>query len=279
VAATVLTVGACSLAGSPAAGASEVVYDNLPASNPGNLPSMAFEATSTSQFGGQVQLAGTARKGMTLYVGMSSWACQKGSWTGSPECVTEMGARFEWPVTLELYEVGAGGAPGALLKSVTRTFKMPYRPSQNNKKCRNAKGEPTGGWYLLSLNQCFHGKYFRIGFPLGRAKLPAVVIVSVLFNTSDYGAELQRPLKPGCETTSGGCPFDSLNVAVTEPANEVEPAPVAPSVGSDPRPADAYLSSTWGGAYCDGGASGTGSFRLDAGCWTGYQPTFEVLAE
>jgi hypothetical protein len=30
--------------------------------------------------------------------------------------------------------------------------------------------------------------------------------------------------------------------------------------------------------YCDGGTGGTGTFRLDAGCWTGYQPAFQVKA-
>jgi hypothetical protein len=49
-------------------------------------------------------------------------------------------------------------------------------------------------------------------------------------------------------------------------------------VGTDPQPADAYLNSSFGGAYCDGGTGGTGSFRLDAPCWTGFQPAIEVAA-
>lgn len=33
-----------------------------------------------------------------------------------------------------------------------------------------------------------------------------------------------------------------------------------------------------GGAYCDNGVGGTGSFRLDEGCWTGYLPAIKVEA-
>jgi len=49
-------------------------------------------------------------------------------------------------------------------------------------------------------------------------------------------------------------------------------------VGSQPLPDDAYLNSADGSQYCDGGTGGTGTFRLDAGCWTGYQPAFQVKA-
>jgi hypothetical protein len=51
-----------------------------------------------------------------------------------------------------------------------------------------------------------------------------------------------------------------------------------PNFGAFPLPEDAYLN---GGSYpyCDHGAGGTGTFRLDAGCWGGYQPSFEVKAQ
>jgi len=41
------------------------------------------------------------------------------------------------------------------------------------------------------------------------------------------------------------------------------------------------LNSTWTGAYCDNGADGTGSFRLDSptsACWTGYVPAVQFTA-
>jgi hypothetical protein len=90
--------------------------------------------------------------------------------------------------------------------------------------------------------------------------LPKPAIVAVAYNTSDFGAEPQRSIAPG------GGPYDSLNVALTGTA----------SVGSQPQPEDAYLDSTWNGAYCDSGAGGTGSFRLDSGCWGGFQPLITV---
>ena len=46
-------------------------------------------------------------------------------------------------------------------------------------------------------------------------------------------------------------------------------------------PSDANnLNSAFGGNYCDGGTGGTGIFRLDTapGCWTGYQPIFQLKA-
>ncbi|MBI2356983.1 hypothetical protein HYV12_02970 [Candidatus Dojkabacteria bacterium] len=41
--------------------ASAVVYNSIPDPLPGNVPSLGFEATSTSEFGGQVSLVGTER--------------------------------------------------------------------------------------------------------------------------------------------------------------------------------------------------------------------------
>ncbi len=56
------------------------------------------------------------------------------------------------------------------------------------------------------------------------------------------------------------------------------PTPVAPSVGTDPQPENAYQNSQTAANYCDKGVGGTGVFRLDAGCWTGYQPLLRVRA-
>jgi hypothetical protein len=250
----------------------ELIYSNFPTPTPPNVVSQPFEASGSGQFGGTVEFAGLARKGPSVFVEMSSWACQSGSWTGSPECITTMGAKFEWPVTLNINQVGPGNTVGPLIGSITKTFKMPYRPSQNNKRCT---GTHAGAYYVGTVGECFHGKLFKIFFTLSKVTLPAKAILSVAYNTSDFGTEPQRPKSPACEPN---CPYDSLNVGLTEPPNELAPTPVAPSVGTDPQPADAYHNSAWSGNYCDGGAGGTGTFRLDAGCWTGYQPLFAVKA-
>jgi hypothetical protein len=239
------------------------------------VKSEPFETNQVAQFGGLVEFAGIARKGPTIIIEMSSWACESGSWTGTPECKTTPGAKFEWPVTLSINQLGPENTVGPLLARMTKTFKMPYRQSQNNKRCT---GGSFGGYYVLAFNSCFHGRLFKIIFSLTTLALPAKAIISVAYNTSDYGAVPQRPNNPACETGPGGCPFDFLNMGLTEPPNPASPTPVPPSVGTDPLLESVYQNTLSGPNYCDGGAGGTGTFRLDQGCWTGYQPLFKVKA-
>jgi hypothetical protein len=127
---------------------------------------------------------------------------------------------------------------------------MPYRPPANATKCAG-----NGGWFRGG--NCFHGKLFKISFALKGVTLSTNAIISVSYSTTDYG---QAPTGvPG--------PYDSLNVGTTSDN---------PSTGTYPSPNDAYYNTTFAGFYCDGGAGGTGTFRLDAGCWTGTQPTIQV---
>jgi hypothetical protein len=263
LAAALLAATAISALAAGAAGASPtVIYNNLASPFPGNVPSEAIEATSTSEFGGQVEFAGPSLTTTKVTVAMSSWACQSGG-AEDGSCVTSPGAKFEWPVTLRVYTVGAGNAVGTQIARLTKTFKMPYRPSAN----AGCTGEHLGGW--KAMGKCFHGRLFRIAFVLRGVTLPSKAIISVAFNTTDYGAEPTHV--PG--------PYDSLNVGGMEGA---------PSVGADPQPESVYINSTWTGAYCDAGAAGTGSFRFDpalpGSCLPGYdgfdkeglQPAIEV---
>jgi len=274
--AAVVASGVLAMTAGTASAENQVVYDNLPATAPGNVVSEAFEATQTGQFGGEVELAGSARKAGTVVVGMSSWACEQGAWTGTPECKSEAGVTFSLPVTLNINAVGPGNAVGPLLRSVRKTFNMPYRASQNNVKCKNEKGEPDGAWYDAHNKQCFHGRYFTIAFSTAGMTWPSKAIISVAYDTSDYGTEPQRP--KNCNILTQGCPYDSLNVGLTEPPEAEHPTAVAPSVGTDPQPENAYQNTKYAPYYCDGGVGGTGTFRLDSGCWTGYQPLIEVRA-
>src|SRR3954463_9063909 len=97
----------------PAQAASPVVYNDIPSPQPGNVASQAFEAQSASEFGGQIQLAGTERRNPTVTVLMSSWGCQSGHWY-SGDCSTTPGATFSEPITLNVYNVGSAGAVGSL---------------------------------------------------------------------------------------------------------------------------------------------------------------------
>jgi hypothetical protein len=232
-----------------AASAVEVIYSDLPAVKPGNVASEGFEATATSSLGGQVEFGATARKNPTVTVIMSSWACQSGTWY-EKNCVSEMGAKFEWPITFTVNEVGPGDTVGAQLMSATKTFKLPYRPSAS-KKCT---GESAGAWY--HMGECFNGKAAKLYLPLKIAKLPAKAIVTISYNTSDYGAAPQRP--QACNSTSQGCPYDSLNVGLQDGFEN--PSGTPPTVGAFPAPDLA----------CVNGAPEEG--------WTGFQPLFEVKA-
>jgi uncharacterized repeat protein (TIGR01451 family) len=231
------------------------VYNNIPNPLPGNLSSQAFEAQSASEFGGQVQLAGTERQSAVVKAVMSSWACQAGHWTGT-NCATTSGATFNVPITLKVYNVGPGNSVGSLITSQTKTFAIPYRPSRNA-VCGDGRWSIDG-----TLAGCFNGFAHQISFdPLG-VTLPNNVIVSLAYNTTHYGAS---PIGEGasCFGTTPGCPYDSLNVGMAG----------APTVGTQPIPNDAYLNSSWTGAYCSGAA---GTFRLDTGCWTGEQPALRI---
>jgi hypothetical protein len=255
--AVVATVAAV-VAASAGAVAPTVVYDNIPSPQPGNVPSVAYEANGISEWGGQIQLAGTQRQNPTITVLMSSWGCVSGHWY-SNDCSTPAGSTFSEPITLNVYNVGSGGSVGSLLATTTQTFNIPYRPSASP-SCGD------GRW--SNGTSCFNGFGTQITFnPLAGVTLPNKVIVSVAYNTSHYGYAPYGEATT-CYTSAGGCGYDSLNVGTNG----------APTTGSDPQPDDAYLNDVYGYEYCDGGLGGAGTFRLDAGCWTGFQPAIRVAA-
>lgn len=227
---------------------------------------MGFEATSTSEFGGTVAFTGAERTNPTVTVLMSSWGCQ--SRTSSPHsCQTTPGATFSEPITLNIYNTGTdtpGAAPGTLIASVTKTFAIPYRPSANPAQC---SGNHAGQWYDSTTSTCYSGLATPVVFALDKPglTLPSQAVITVAYDTSNYGAH-PFGTSTACFKSAAGCGYDSLNVAVTAP----------PTVGSDPLPNDAYLNSSWPGAYCSTTNPGIGSLALDTGCWTGYEPAIEV---
>ena len=97
--------------------------------------------------------------------------------------------------------------------------------------------------------------------------VPNQVIYGIAYNTSGYGA---APLgyNTACAVTFQGCGYDSLNVALGG----------VTTVGVNPAPNDAYFNTLTAGNYCDGGAAGVNTFRLDAGCWTGYKSSVKFNA-
>ncbi len=105
----------------------EVVYNNIPSPLPGSFASIALDATSTTEFGGAVELAGTARAKPTVTVGMSVWACESGSIEG-PTCITlHPTKKVKVPVTIRIY--GAHELNEAPFGEKTKNVKLTYRPT------------------------------------------------------------------------------------------------------------------------------------------------------
>lgn len=251
------------------AGASEVVYNNIPSPLPGNFASYGNEAYSMQELGGEVELAGGARKDPRVTVIMSSWACQSGG-VYQDTCETaKPSKKFKWPVTLNLYDAGPGNTVGAKLASVTRTFKMPYRPSKDDSVCVPL-GYEAGTWYDAATGSCYHGMAFAITFKPVHIELRQKTILSVSYDTTDHG-----PAPVGasaCDTSPGGCFYNSLNVAVAEPSENTL------TKGGQPS-ADMFVNSTYPEMFCESGVEG--SFG-PAGCsafWEGVQPLISVSAK
>ena len=231
------------------------IYNSIPNPADGNYPSLGYEATSTSEFGDRLQFAGTSRSVLSVTQTMSSWGCESG---GGVTCVTTPGSTFPHPITLNIYAVGAGNAPGALLGTFTQTFNIPYRPSASA-SC------PGGAWF--DGTSCFNGYATDITFNTGGLVVPNEVIYGIAYNTTHHG---YTPIgeAASCYTEDGKCGYDSLNVALTG----------ATTVGINPAPDDAYFATTYAPFYCDAGALGVGNFRLDAGCWTDFKPNVRFVA-
>jgi hypothetical protein len=272
IAAVLVGVPALSASAS-AAGAKEVVYNNIVAPLPGNFASTGFAATQTSEYGGQVELAGAARKHPIVTVAMSAWACQEGIWSSMEDpCKTpKANKKFRWPLTLSVYSVGPEGSVGTKLTSVTHTFAMPYRPS-TSAACTEA-GD-AGAWFdaaapgTEAVEKCFHGLAFTVAFHVKAKTLPSNVIIGVAYNTTNYGAAPQGIR--ACDTRDAGCYYDALNVA------EIEPAEAGLTVGADPTESQ-YVSSKDAEMYC-GSTESLGTFAETGACFEGLQPAFKVEA-
>jgi hypothetical protein len=236
------------------------IYNTIPSPLAGNYVSQPFQAQQASEFGDRVAFVTAGRALTTVTVTMSSWACQTGHWTGL--CITAPGATFTHPITINLYNVGPANSVGSLIATTTQTQTIPYRPSSDVPNC--------GSRWFDGAN-CFNGKAANVTFDFTsqNVTLPNQVIVAVAYNTSNYG---YSPIgTQPCASTVEGCTYDSLNVAVVDPA-------ITLTAGVNPAPDDAYFHTQTASLYCDGGAGGTGTFRLDAGCWTGFKPALKVNA-
>jgi hypothetical protein len=223
-------------------------------------PSLGFEATSTNEFGDEVELAGTARKLVSLSVLFASFACESGHWNTN-DCTTTPGHTFTHSITANIYaaqDCSGTPCPGTQLATVTHTFTIPYRPSKDAVKCTGALAPSgdAGKWFnpvsgVSGLCQNQISTVLTFNFPLPLITLPDNVIWTVAFNTSTAGYTPIAPVNPPCG--AGGCPYDSLNVGAQTFSG-------APYAGTDVNADQAF------GSFGPGGL-----LAVDVG-WTPYKP-------
>lgn len=229
------------------------IFDNTPAVLPDNLPSLGYQATQTSEFGAEVQFAGTARNLSTATVTMSSWACETGDWNvpfgTAGACVTTTpGATYSVPITFNVYANAADAlAHGPTIATMTQTFAIPYRPS-------SISGGDGETW-----NGTSHGLANNITFTFAGELLPSTAVFGIAYNTDTWGY---------APVGSTG-PVDSLNVGVRDPA----------SVGTFlPNDSSAYWNTHTAANYADGGVGGIDTFRIDSGGWAESMPAVQITA-
>jgi hypothetical protein len=255
-----------------AGGTTAQLYNSsVPVASVGNLPSVGGEAYSFSEFGNEVDLVGNHLGSVTVM--MSSWGCQTGTWNGD-NCGTVVNQKFSEPITFNIYSAPALGSnvPGPLVASETSTFQIPYRPSANFAHCT---GTQAGEWWDASLQSCFNGKAVDItfsNFELNGSPVTTLhstdIVFGIAYNTSDYGYAPYGDAT-ACHSTTGGCGYDSLNIALTQDNGTGYGGNV--STGSDRYPGTVYQNAAYGSDYCDGGTAGVNTFRLDSptgpSCW------------
>lgn len=181
---------------------SSTVYDATPATLPPNVASLGYEATSTAEFGDYIHLGGADRKLDTVTVTMSNWAlfadyANDARYSGNS-------ATWTHPITINVYgsQLDGDGKPTTLLATKTQSVTIPWRPVADP-SCGTA--------WKASDGQCYNGIAFNTSFDLSSldVTLPTDVIVTVAYNTADYGS---APIG-----VAG--PYNSLNVGI--PTNQV----------------------------------------------------------
>ncbi len=281
-----LALGLAAAIGSAAAQQTSVVYNSIPNPLPGNVASEGPESYAFASLGDGVKLAnnGSATIGNVTVV-LSSWACQSGMWFDGT-CSSASGATFSQPITISLYSVTstfssvygeAVPTPLALIGTITQPFAIPYRPSVSP-SCGNNTADgysyPTQ-WYDSSDKTCYNGIAIPITVDFTASHIPvpqnSEVIVAVSFNTTNAGP---NPIgTTACNSTSGGCPYDSLNIS-TEGNG---PTGLANGVGSVLDYNGIFVNYIVDANACTGNTV-TGVLALDAPCSTGFHPQIAIEA-
>lgn len=208
-----------------------VIYSNLPSPLPGNLDSLAYESTLTTELGDHIAFAAGPRKLNSVTVSMSDWALASAYGSSDPG--------YQHDLTFNIYNYTGDTAAGSLIASKTVNAFIPWRPAADSVNCTGANA---GKWYSASENHCWNGLAFNVDFDFSAlgVVLPNDIVFGLSFNTQGYG---KQPIG-----VAG--PYDALNYAFTA---------AAPSVGTDIDPDSLF----WNTAYP--GQSTAGIFRVNTG--------------
>lgn len=156
-----------------------VIYDSLGPTVP-NLPSLGYQATSTSEFGDRVSFGTGPRNLDSVTVRMSNWALQS-TYDNNPLYSNATG--YSHDLTFNIYGAGKGAAPGALLATKTIDSLIPWRP-EADATC------PGGTAWRAADNLCYNGKAFDVVFDFTSLGviLPNDIVFGLAFNTQSYGS-------------------------------------------------------------------------------------------
>jgi hypothetical protein len=242
-------------------------------------PGIGFQATQTSEFGNEVNLAvGTPANpsDVQLNVDFQDFACQTGHWDADPSaggpCVSAPGSTWTHPITANLYDPSISLTSPIATKTVTQT--IPFRPSADTTgNCTGAPGAVDGSnkWWnanAIGGGHCQSSIAKVLNFDFGAvSNLPSDVVWTVSFNTSDYGTSTYGV--QSCSSTPQGCNYDSLNVGDngntggTDFSGNIDGAPYA---GSDTQTGGAFLN------------SGGTTLHLQSTGFNGLRPLGEIIA-
>ncbi len=234
----------------------DVIFSNLPAVLPGNLASIGYQATQTSELGDHVQFAGGARNLKSATVTMSNWALAP---TGSSA------AGFDHSLTFNIYNYTGNALANSLIASKTITTLIPWRPEADTVNC----GAGSTKWYSVQDNHCYNGLAFNVTFDFSGmgVLLPDDIVFGLAYNTSSYGA---NPL-------GIGGPYDSLNFALS--GYPGDPGSAVPSVGTDVDPNSLFWNTATAGWLTN--PANVNKFAADTG-WAGSgtpSVAFEAVPE
>lgn len=227
-----------------AAAQATLIYSNLPSPLPPNLPSVGYQATSTTEFGDHIQFAAGPRKLDSVTLTMSNWALASTYGSSDPG--------YNHDLTFNIYNYVNDLVAGSLIATTTLNTLIPWRPAADP-----GCGVGSTKWLSATDGACYNGLAFNVVFDFSSQGviLPNDIVFGLAFNTNTWG---NAPIgQPG--------PYESLNYAVVGGS---------PSVGTDVNPDGVFWNTAHQGFLTSGTA---GTFGGDT-AWTGNAPVVSFNA-